>query len=150
MSLVDASDMENGDAAVDGAYTSTNETIAAMQAIGEGAATAQSIYYSLRTGISPVEAIEELFDGIDGVGYYERNGFPDVLATTEFYKSCGPIFNQYKDVSSTGKTGSFSPCGISAVYFQEWAGVIYRLSAFAGTEIFPSQCIGQPFGRPLI
>ena len=148
MSLVDASEMEDGDAAMDSAYTSANDTIAAMQAIGESAVTAQTIYYSLRTGINPVEAIGELFDGIDGVGYYERNGFPDVLATTEFYKNCGPIFNQYKNVDGTGAFGKFSPCGISAVFFQEWAGTIFRLAVYAGTEVFPSQCVGQPFGRP--
>lgn len=150
MSLVDASEMEDGDAALGSAYTSANDTIAAMQAIGEGAVTAQTIYYSLRTGLNPVEALGELFDGIDGVGFYERNGFPDVLATTEFYKNCGPIFNQYKNVDGTGASDKFSPCGISAVYFQEWAGVIFRLAVYANTEVFPSQCVGQPFGRPLL
>jgi uncharacterized surface protein with fasciclin (FAS1) repeats len=149
--LVDASSLDDGDEIWNSqAYTNANETITAMKAIGEEVVTAQTIYYAVRVGVNPIEALLELFDGIDGVGYYEQNGFPDVLATTQFFENCGPIFNQYKDVGANGKLGLFTPCGVDAVYYQPWAGVIIRLSVYGGVEIFPSTCLGQPFGRPLV
>ena len=96
------------------------------------------------------ERAQELFDGMDGVGYYEVNGFPDVLKETDYYKDCGPIWNQYKNVPATGSKTGVPPCGYNAIFFQGWAGIIFRLSVYNGVEVFPSQCIGQPFGRPVL
>ena len=90
-----------------------------------------------------------MFDGLDGVEWYVQNGFPDVLATTQYFENCGPIFNQYKDVPGKGAAGQYTPCGISAVYFQPWVGVILRIAVYGGVEIFPSTCLGQPFGLPI-
>ena len=54
--LVDAGSLQNGDATWNNALSSANETITAMQAIGEEVATAQTIFYAIRSGKNPVEA----------------------------------------------------------------------------------------------
>lgn len=145
--VVDASSMDDPESIV--SFSSANATLSALSAaVADGEAAASTVFYSLSQGVPAVDALMELFDGIDGVGYYNINGFPDVLSTTEFYANCGPIFDQYAISGPGGVLNGYPPCGISAVYYQRWRGVIFRLSVFGGVEIFPSTCEGQPFGVP--
>ena len=94
--------------------------------------------------IDPVSAVKELFDGIDGVGWYQYTGFPDFLATTVYFEFCGPIRNQYDKVGVDGLFGQYSPCGADATHFYPWNGIIHHLLAYAGHELYPSKCQKEP------